>query len=143
MISLMKSLKPIVNVPSAIIYFVLIILIAHLLPPKAYQWQVNTISDLGAQQYENAWLVQLGFIGFGALMLFVVLSNFWSTTTKNYSDLLLTFYALCILLTGIWSVTPFTGELEYSLQEDNLHTLFAQLAGFAFSFVWLIFRFKD
>jgi len=41
--------------------FLVFILVAHLFLTDNYEWTKNTISDLGAQGYENKLLLQIGF----------------------------------------------------------------------------------
>ena len=42
-------------------------------------------------------------------------------------------YGLAILLSGFFSTEPFIKGVSYSVQQSNLHALFAQIAGFAFT----------
>ena len=127
-------MKSVLTVEAAVIFFVAIILLAHFFAPVEYDWKLNTISDLGAQQYKNAWLMPIGFIGFGILLSAALLWSFMHSEQKNYSDLLIITYALSILMTGIFSTAPFIETSSFSTSEDNWHSFFAQLAGFALSF---------
>lgn len=56
------------SVNFAVGFFVIIIILAHSLAPIEYDWKKNTISTRGAQQYKNAWIMRVGFIGFGLLL---------------------------------------------------------------------------
>ena len=94
------KIKTMITVDVAVIFFVVIIILAHFFAPFKYDWRLNTISDLGAQQYENAWVMRMGFIGFGVLL----------------------------------STAPFIETSTFSIGEDKWHSLFAQIAGIAFSF---------
>lgn len=49
----------------AIVYFIVIIIIAHFFAPPEYNWTQNTVSDLAAQGLKYQWIMQAGFIGFG------------------------------------------------------------------------------
>ena len=127
-------MKSMITVDVAVIFFVAIIILAHFFAPIEYDWKLNTISDLGAQQYKNAWLMRMGFIGFGVLLSTALLWPFIITDEKNYSDLLIAIYALSILLSGFFSTAPFIETSTFSIGEDKWHSLFAQIAGIAFSF---------
>lgn len=127
-------MKSVVTVHAAVIFFVVIILLAHIFAPTEYNWKFNTISDLGAQHYKNAWLMRVGFIGFGFLLSIALLWSFAHAERKNYSDLLIAVYALSVLLSGIFSTAPFVETKAFSISEDKYHSLFAQVAGIAFSF---------
>ena len=82
-------MKSVITVNVAVIFFVAIIILAHFFAPIEYDWKLNTISDLGAQQYKNAWLMRMGFIGFGVLLSTALLWSFIHAEEKNYSDLLI------------------------------------------------------
>ncbi len=56
----------------AVAYFLSLLILAHLAAPEAYRWQVHTISQLAAQAYANAWIMRVGFIGFGVLAIRLV-----------------------------------------------------------------------
>jgi hypothetical membrane protein len=116
-------MAPIISVRSAILFVVLFIVIAHIIAPVEYDWKTNTISDLGAQQYSNAWLMRVGFIGFGIIINTALLLAFVKTETRNYSDLLIIVYAFSILMTGIFSTAPFIEGQPISIGEDRLHSL--------------------
>jgi len=127
-------MKSVITVNVAVAFFTVTIVLAHFFAPSEYNWMLNTISDLGSQQYKNAWLMRIGFIGFGVLLSTALLSSFIHAEEKNYSDLLIVVYALNVLMSGIFSTAPFTYSLTFSTGEDKLHSLFAQIAGIAFSF---------
>lgn len=115
-------------------YYILVVLIAHLIAPDTYQWSKNTISDLGAQHYSHAWLMRVGFIGFSILLNTGIVLKFRHQSDIFYPELFIMIYALSVLMTGIFSVAPFDSTQGYSSSQDNLHSNFALLAGIAFSF---------
>lgn len=127
------NLKYSFSVFKAVSFFVIIIIVAHLISPLNYSWQINTISDLGSQHYEFAWVMRIGFIGFGLFLFISILPSYLVSEGRNHSDILILLYGLCVSLSGIWSAAPFSGSESYSMTEDNLHSTFAQLAGIAFS----------
>ena len=53
----------------AVVFFTSITILAHLFAQIEYEWKLNLLRYLGAQQYKNAWLMRIGFIGFGVLLL--------------------------------------------------------------------------
>lgn len=125
----------------AILYVVFVILIAHFFSLAEYHWTTNTISDLAAQNYHKAWIMRAGFIGFGLLLNIGLFIKFYQTKKINYADILIMIYATSVLLSGFFSTTPFDGTQNYSITSDKLHSIFAQVAGFALSlgiFAYLI-----
>lgn len=128
-----SNLKYTFTVFKAVVFFGIVIIVAHLFSPTNYDWQVNTISDLGSQHYEFAWIMRIGFVGFGLLLLISILPYYLVSEGRNHSDILILLYGLFVSLSGIWSTASFSGSDSYSMTEDNLHSTFAQLAGIAFS----------
>ncbi|MCP4422231.1 MAG: DUF998 domain-containing protein [Chloroflexi bacterium] len=121
------------TVPFSVFYFVAVIIIAHFFVPTEYHWSQHTISDLAAQGLKYQWIMQAGFIGFGLLLNIGLISKFIATKRLFYPDVLIMLYGLAVLLSGFFSAAPFLEEVAYSVQEDNLHSLFAQAAGVFFS----------
>ena len=123
----MEIFKSNYNIISTVL-FVLFIIVAHFFATNQYHWTVNTISDLGAQGYEKKAIMQIGFLTFGiSLAIGLLLQGLsWRTTP-------ILIYGLCVALTGIFCTKPFTDLETYSTTQSNLHSLFAQIAGVAFS----------
>lgn len=117
----------------SIIYFIFVIVLAHFFAPPEYKWTQNTISDLAAQGLKYQWIMQAGFIGFGLLLNLGFMQKFIAAQKISYPDLLIMLYGLAILLSGFFSTEPFINGLSYSVPESNLHSLFATVAGIAFS----------
>ena len=120
-------------IPVAIIYFIVVIIIAHFFAPPEYNWTQNTVSDLAAQGLKNQWIMQAGFIGFGVLLNIGFVQKFISAPKISSPDLLIMLYGLAILLSGFFSTEPFIKGINFSAQENRLHSLFASAAGFAFT----------
>ncbi len=117
----------------SLFYFVAIIIVAHFFVPPEYHWAHNTVSDLAAQGLHYQWIMQLGFIGFGLLLNVGLISKSVSAKKIFYPDVLIMLYGLAVLLSGFFSAAPFLEGVSYSIQEDKLHSLFAQAAGVFFS----------
>ncbi len=123
----------------AIFFFAAAILTAHFFTPAAYHWTTNTISDLAAQNYDNAWIMRTGFIGFGILLDIGIFLKFYQTKSINPADVLVIIYGLAILSSGIFPTAPFDGSTDYSLTADKLHSIFAQTAGVSLSIGVLVY----
>lgn len=122
-----------ITVSMAVFFFAAMIVLAHFFAPSEYNWRLNTISDLAAQQYQNAWLMRIGLIGFGLILTTAILWRLLHAEEKNYADLLMIVYGLSVLMSGVFSTAPFTNTSTCSIVEDKWHSLFAQVAGIAFS----------
>jgi hypothetical membrane protein len=123
----------------AIFYFIAIIIVAHYFAPDIYHWTTNTISDLAAQNYNYAWIMRIGFIGFGLLLNLGILLKIYKTKSVNPADVLIMIYGLAILCSGVFSTMPFDSSVIYSTMADKLHSIFAQIAGIALSIGIIIY----
>ena len=56
------------NYNIAVAYIAVFLVAAHLAAPDVYNWQQHSISRLAVQAYPDAWIMRLGFIGFGVLV---------------------------------------------------------------------------
>jgi hypothetical protein len=124
----------------SILFIVTIILIAHFIAPKEYNWRINTISELAAQKYRYKMVMQIGFIGFGGLLSAAIIL-IWISRSFQIKYIPIMVYSISVLLSGIFSTMPFGNDTDYSIKESRLHSFFAQLAGFSFSLGILIFFF--
>ncbi len=125
----------------AVLYFVVFIVLAHFFAPPGYVWTKNTISDLGSQRHVNKWIMQAGFIGFGVFLVAGLLFKFRDLGRVNYPDLLIIAYGLSVLVTGFYCAAPIDKTLPFSAREEQIHSLFAQLAGFFLisAILWYLF----
>lgn len=117
----------------AIAWLAATMLVAHLLAPANYQLASNTLSELGAQQAEFAWIARIGFIGFGVLLAWhfsgdlVHVKRFWGQAV------LLLLYGSSVALTGFFSTAPIESGVSFSEPESMLHSMFATMAGVCLS----------
>jgi len=115
----------------SVIYIAVVIGVAHIMATKQYSWKQNTLSDLGSQGYGKSWIMRLGFVGFGLIMIGGLLLKIIDKEIMYLIDIPIMLYALAILFTGIFSTGPFVEEVNYSETQDILHTVFAVAAGVA------------
>jgi len=126
---------------SSVLFFVIIIVIVHLIAPQQYSLSQNTISDLASQNYHYKWIMQTGFIGFGLILNSGIFIRLKSSKKIIHPDILIMIYGLFILLSGIFCTEPFYGSACYSVIQSRIHSIFATISGFALSFgiLWYVF----
>ena len=117
----------------AVVYWILIIFVAHFFPPPGYDWTQNTISDLASQGHRYKWIMQLGLSGFGGLVVLAVIRTMIHARRMIPHSLPIALYGFTIFLSGIYCTTPINPSLSYSLNEAKLHSLFATVAGISLS----------
>ena len=127
----------------AVIYIVVIILIAHIVVSPSYVWSENTISQLGAQSYQYSWIMRAGFIGFGSLVILGAVQRIKKTRSLWYRDLPLAIYGLGILLSGFFSAEPFIPGVAFSQPEADVHSAAAMTAGIGITIAILLYGFTD
>lgn len=132
--------RPIRLFQFAVVYFVSVIVITHFFVPPNYDWTQNTISELASQGHTYKWIMQTGLIGFGGI-LFIGVIEYFRESAKRYFLFFIAVYGLSILLSGIFCTAPIDPNLSFSIQESNLHSLFATVAGIAMSLgiLWQVF----
>lgn len=116
----------------AVVYFIAVIVIAHFFVPPGYDWTQNTISDLASQGHVNKWIMQAGFIGFGAVLTLGSAYHFWRNM-RRWFLFPVAVYGLSILMSGIYCTAPIAPSMSYSAAESELHSMFATLAGIGMS----------
>jgi len=124
-------------------FIIFMILVAHIVVPEPYNWRRNTISELASQGYKRKWIMQAGFIGFGALLAIGIILNIRIHRAQWFLELPLLVYAVSVLLSGIFCAKPFIDGLPFSETEARLHSTFAQIAGVAFSLALLLHGVAD
>ena len=117
----------------AIVFFVSMIFLAHLLAIPDYSWTSNTVSELAAQGYPLKWIMQIGFIGFGSLIVIGICSNIYNQNSDLWIDIPIGIYAMAIIVSGIFCTRPFMVDEPFSPSEAQIHSVGASVAGFMFS----------
>ena len=128
-----------------VLYFIVVIFVAHFYAPPGYLWQQNTISDLGSQGHPNKWIMQAGFIGFGVLLAGGITWKSIIFGKISYPDLLILLYGCSVLVTGFYCAEPIDPSHNYSLIQARVHSVFAVTAGFALmaGILWVMINSPD
>jgi hypothetical membrane protein len=116
-----------------------IILVAQAVAPAPYSWTLLSMSHLGAQGYEYAFIMRLGLVSYGALVVVAALLKVVKRPRTGWPHGFIGVYGFAILLTGFFSTAPFLQGVSFSKAEANLHSTFASLAGIALSAAMVAF----
>jgi hypothetical protein len=114
-------------------YLAVSILAAHLAAPETYSAATNSISQLGAQAYDRAWIMNAGFVGFGGIVAASSIAHSVRTGEDWVVSIPLTIWGLGILTSGLWSAEPFVPASDYSSREAGIHSAAATTAGVCIS----------
>jgi hypothetical membrane protein len=126
-----------------IAFIVAVLIMAHLVVPDPYLWYLNSISQLGAQTYDKAWVMRAGFIGFGLLVQLSAITRICASRMLWYRELPIMIYGLAIIFSGIFSAEPFLEGAPYSRLEASIHSAAAMTAGIALSLAILVHALTD
>jgi hypothetical membrane protein len=118
---------------SAVIFVSFILITAHIIAPDNYDWTQHTMSQLAAQGYSMCWVMQLGFIGFGALVLAEALRRLAYDPLRKFTEGPLIVCGVMFILSSIFSTRPFTEGIPYSEHEAIIHGTMSTLARIAVS----------
>ena len=96
---------------------------AHALAPDAYTWTQHTMSHLAAQGYQHAYVMRLGFVLYGALILLGAILKITKAVRTAWPHSFIGIYGFAMLLTGCFSTSPFLPGIQFSAAEANRHTI--------------------
>jgi hypothetical protein len=105
---------------------------------EGYSSMHHSTSELGAQDTQGAWIMNAGFIAFGAGVLTDALRGFRGAYIPAA---LFAVFGAAMILTGIFSHRPIDPDAAYSVLEDDLHSVFSSIVGAAFAFGVLTFMY--
>lgn len=99
---------------------------------EGYRVISNTTSQLGAQQTPNSWMMNIVFVLMGSLSILAGWSHYQG---YGLHRLLLIVFGISLICTAIFSHAPIDPNVSYSEKENQLHSWFATITGFAFTFL--------
>ncbi len=113
--------------------FILMLLVIFILPfysHHEYSLIKNTTSQLGAQHMPFSWIMNSTFVllGFTSILSgWNFLAGYW------FQKMILIVFGTALVMTAVFQNAPIDPLMEYSIREDKLHSLFANITGFSFS----------
>ncbi len=113
--------------------YILMLLVIFILPfysLENYTILKNTTSHLGAQNTPNSWIMNITFIMLGVTSIWTgwrFLGQYW------FQKATLMVFGIALSMTAIFQHAPIDASLGFSVQEDQMHSLFANITGFSFS----------
>ncbi len=121
---------------------VLAMLVGPAFSPNNFNWIEHTTSQQAGQLVAGAWIMRLGFVGFGLGILFDATSRLRAAEWQNS---LFWFFGLSMVLVAVFSHRPIDASLAYDMSDDWLHSLFATAMGFAFGFgvAWRMYHMRS
>lgn len=106
-----------------IIIITVIILSGPLYTEEGYDWRSHIISELGAQNTRNSWIMICGFLVMGTGMIYDFLRR------KSAPNLPFAIFGLCLALAGLFPHKPDDFSKNYDQFYHTLHSVWATMAG--------------
>ena len=114
---------------AATCWLVLVMLLLPLWSFEGYSVVEHTTSHLGAQGTPRAWVMNATFLLAGVA---TQLAGWRKLRAHPLPLLLLSVFAISLVLTGLYRHAPLVGGVEANDFEDRRHSLFATTTGFGF-----------
>jgi hypothetical membrane protein len=131
------------RVNTTLILVPILILVIFLLPfysALGYSIVENSISELGAQKTPSSYIMNTVFVLLGmSIFIEVLRKNYFSNLEKTFILL----FGISLTLTGIFSIKPIDPILDYNQLHNQLHSLFATIAGFSITLFAIIYGLKS
>lgn len=108
----------------------LCVFVAPLALPDSYSWRANAISEAAAQGLHSAWITRLGFVLFGAAVIW--LAQLQRPVWARGTCWMQLGFGLAMLGTAAFSHKPWLPGVAFDPFEDFLHSVTASGMGFAF-----------
>lgn len=109
---------------------VLAILVGPLLSPPEFSWFQHSTSEQAGQGMSGAWIMRMGFIGYGGATLIAAIVD-WGSRPFVRAALIL--FGVGLLGTAIWSNASILPGVSSDPHEDWLHSVASGVVGTAFA----------
>lgn len=124
-------MKRLIHYPAYIIpivFLVVMVILAISEAPTLFNEYVDPLSWLGGQELDQGWLMNSGWIGFGAMMIIITIGYHYHEDWSSAITYPLIAFGMSVIFMGIWkSDHPFT-TMALNLEEANEHMMFYGIA---------------
>jgi hypothetical protein len=117
---------------SGIAVILIAIIVGPIFSPPEFSWLHHSTSEQAGQQVAGAWIMRVGFVGYGLGTLCAALAD-WNTGPIVRAALVL--FGLGLIGTAIWSNASILPYVVSDMHEDWLHSVASGIVGTAFAMV--------
>lgn len=124
-----------------VIFFIFLSVFALMKAPAAFSWFENSLSTLGAQALDDAWLMNAAWIGFGALIVVIAVLYHEKEELPQALTYPLIVFGISVIFLGIWRYDNIfdTAEVDFAEVED--HVIFYRIALISFVILMILHTF--
>lgn len=126
----MDRISPALISASGIAAILVAILIGPLFSPPEFSWIHHSTSEQAGQHVAGAWIMRVGFVGYGLGTLLAALAN-WSV--RPFVRAALVLFGLGLIGTAVWSNASILPNVSSDMHEDWLHSVASGIVGSAFA----------
>ena len=122
-----KLNQPLIMMKFGVIFFYVVALIAHVFAPDGYSILEHNFSQLGPQNYELSWIMQIAFIGSALLWFYGLYLNRKKQVLNKSVAIMFFFIATFIVFAGLFktNLPVMSLPLTYNSFEKNIHLVAA------------------
>jgi len=125
----MKRNKEILILLAAYIMLLLVMFILPVFSIAEYSIISNTLSQLGAQNTPNAWIMNFTFVSLG---IGSIIAGWRYFEGFAFQRLFLVLFGISVTLAAFFSQAPVNAHTQYKILEDGWHSYFIFTAGMTF-----------
>lgn len=116
-----------------VIFFIVLSVIASMKAPDTFSWSQNSLSTLGAQSFDAAWLMNATWIGFGVLIVLIAAGYHHKEELPQALTFPIIVFGISVILLGIWRYDNIFEVAEVDLDEVEDHVIFYGVALISFA----------
>lgn len=107
-----------------ILFFIITAEIASFHAPDGFSRMDHSFSQLGAQALQTAWIMNTTWIGFGTLIVVVVLGYHHKEDLPQAMTFPMVVFGISVTLLGIWRSENLVEEMIVNVEEASDHLIF-------------------
>lgn len=115
---------------SGISIMLMALFVGPLFSPPEFSWVQHSTSEQAGQYLAGAWIMRVGFVGYGLGTLSAALTD-WSTRPVVRAALMV--FGLGLVGTAMWSNASILPDVLSDAREDWLHSVASGIVGTAFA----------
>ena len=116
-----------------VIFFIVLSVIASMKAPDTFSWSQNSLSTLGAQSFDAAWLMNATWIGFGVLIVLIAAGYHHKEELPQALTFPIIVFGISVILLGIWRYDNVFEVADVDLDEVEDHVFFYGVALISFA----------
>ena len=125
----MKRNKEILTLVAAYVLLLLVMFVLPYFSAPEYSIIRNTLSQLGAQNTQNAWIMNFTFVSLG---IGSVIAGWRYFEGFAFQRLFLILFGISLTLAAFFNHAPVNPLIQYEISEDGWHSYFIFTAGLTF-----------